>query len=375
MPRRTLVFGPAYLDRVLRVDRPLLDLRDGPPIDQSVDGHLEFGPGLTLVDPGGATIEVTLPGDWPGPTGSIILSQRLSGGEGGWHRTVIGEAWRDDLGGMGAGFAAALGGELVSALGPDDDPTSRVVADLLAARGVTHRPIRVADREADWTLLVTSAGHGDKLPVGFRGCHSAIDSFAPFSERSCDLRVVAALPNRLAEGVLRAPGAAVRFFAPAMRNVLDRDCPIGRFAGTIDVLSCNRREWESLPDREEVAWRVSILAITDGPLGSLVRFTTPSGEPGIVRVSAFARSCPPRDTNRAGEAYAATLLTTLLDAGWQGGPADESLVRLAAERASVAAALVLDRLDFGFPEPARIDAALRLGRVDPESDGGNDDVR
>ncbi len=375
MPRRTLVFGPAYLDRVLRVDRPLRDDHDGPPIDQSVDGHLEDGPGLALVDPSGATIEVALPGDWPGPTGRILLSRRLSDGEGGWHRTVIGEAWQDDLGGMGAGFAAALGGELVGALGPLDDPTSRVVADLLAARGVAHHPIRVAGQAADWTLLVTSAGHGDKLPIGFRGCHSAIDSFAPFSERPCDLRVVAALPNRLAEAVLRAPGAAVRFFAPAMRNVLDRDCPIGRFAGTIDVLSCNRREWESLPDREEVAWRVSILAITDGPLGSLVRFTTPSGEPGLVRVPAFPRSCPPRDTNRAGEAYAATLLSTLLDAGWLGGPVDESLVRHAADRASAAAALVLDRPDFGFPEPSQIDSALRLGRVDPESRGGNAEVR
>ena len=48
---------------------------------------------------------------------------------------------------------------------------------------------------------------------------------------------------------------------------------------------------------------------------------------------------------------------------------------LAAERASAAAALVLDRLDFGFPDASRIDAALRLGRVDPESRGGNDDVR
>ncbi len=360
MPRRTQVFGPAYLDRVLQVDRPLLNLCEGPPIDQSVDGRLEFGPGLTLVDPVGATIEVVLPADWPGPTGHISLSGRLSGGAGGWHRTVIGEAWRDDLGGMGAGFAAALEGELVSALGPDDDPNSRVVADLLAARGVAHRPIRVADHVADWTLLVTSAGHGDKLPVGFRGCHAAIDSFAPFVDHRCDLRVVAALPNRLAEGVLRLPGAAVRFFAPAMRNVLDRDCPIGRFAGTIDVLSCNRREWETLPDREEVAWRVSILAITDGPLGGVVRFTTPTGEPGVIRLAAFPRSSPPRDTNRAGETYAATLLATLLDAGWQGGPADESLVRLAAERASVAAALVLDRLDFGFPEPDQIDAALRL---------------
>jgi hypothetical protein len=46
-----------------------------------------------------------------------------------------------------------------------------------------------------------------------------------------------------------------------------------------------------------------------------------------------------------------------------GDLADESLVRLAAERASVAAALVLDRLDFGFPDTSQIEAALRRGSV------------
>jgi hypothetical protein len=56
MTRRTLVFGPAYLDRVLRIDRPLLPAELGGPFDQSVDGRLEFGPGLTLSDPSGAQV-------------------------------------------------------------------------------------------------------------------------------------------------------------------------------------------------------------------------------------------------------------------------------------------------------------------------------
>ena len=115
MPRRTQVFGPAYLDRVLRVDRPLLDPRDGPP---SIRASTAAGvrSGLALVDPAGATIEVNLPADWPGPTGGSSSPDGSPTATGdGSHR--IGEAWRDDLGGMGAGFAAALGGELVSALG------------------------------------------------------------------------------------------------------------------------------------------------------------------------------------------------------------------------------------------------------------------
>ncbi|HKI43281.1 MAG TPA: hypothetical protein VKA66_23585 [Mycobacterium sp.] len=41
--RRVAVFGPAYLDRVLRVNRPLIDPSLGSPIDQSADGEWRFG--------------------------------------------------------------------------------------------------------------------------------------------------------------------------------------------------------------------------------------------------------------------------------------------------------------------------------------------
>ena len=120
-----------------------------------------------------------------------------------------------------------------------------------------------------------------------------------------------------------------------------------------------------LPDREEVAWRVSILIVTDGPAGSWARFTRPEGEPGVVRVPAFPRDRPPRDTNRAGEAFAASLVRALLTQGWEpaSAVADEDLVRRAMQRGSAAAALVLDRADFGFPGAEEIDAALRAGKV------------
>jgi len=276
-------------------------------------------------------------------------------------------AWQDDLGGMGAGYAAALNGTLCSALGPESDPTSRAISRRLAEAGIDHHPIRVAGRSADWTLLVTSGEFGDKLPIGFRGCHAALapEAIDVMAQRPCDLRVVASLPNQLVARVLRTPGAAVRFFAPAMRNMLDRDCPISSFAASVDILSCNRREWETLEDREQVAWQVSILAVTDGPDGSIVRFTTPAGEPGLLRVPAFPRNLPPRDTNRAGESYAATLVSSLLDQGWiaRSGVVEEGIIGAAAARASVAAALVLDHIDFGFPLSAEIDSALFKGCV------------
>jgi ribokinase len=268
---------------------------------------------------------------------------------------------------MGAGFAAALGGVLHSALGPAADAMSQTISRLLASADVPHEATRVALHPADWTLLITSGPFGDKLPVGFRGCHASLapDAFDALANDACALRVVASLPNRVAASVLSRPGAGARFFAPAVRNMLDRDCPVSSFAASIDVVSCNRREWELLDDREEVAWQVSVLVVTDGENGSTVRFTTPQGEPGRLLVPAFPRDRPPRDTNRAGEAYAAALVATLLDHGWQAasGVVDPDLILLAAHRASAAAALVLDRVDFGFPSPAEVDRALEAARV------------
>ncbi len=145
----------------------------------------------------------------------------------------------------------------------------------------------------------------------------------------------------------------------------DRECSVASFAASIDILCCNRSEWETLEDRESAAWQVSILAVTDGPAGSTVRYTTPSGDSGRLHLPAFPRGRPPLDTNRAGEAYAATLISTLLDHDWRAatGVVEESLMQVAAERAAAAAALVLDRALFGFPTPAEIDRALQEGSV------------
>lgn len=264
--RSVAVFGPAYLDRVLRVDRPLFEPGSGPPSDQSVDGVWKFGTSGTvnLVDPSGYTLEITVPDDWPGPTGEIQLSRPLRSGIEG-RRAMRGLQWRDDLGGMGAGYTAALRGTLSSVLGPESDPTSQAIAGWLARLGVVHYPIRAPDHPADWTLLITSGEFGDKLPIGFRGCHAAVGahSFDALAAQPCDLRVVASMPNAVAAHILRAPGARVRLFAPAMRNMLDRDCPISSFAAAIDVLCCNRVEWETLEDREAAGWLVSILVVTD----------------------------------------------------------------------------------------------------------------
>ena len=366
--RRVQVFGPAYLDRVLRVEGPILGASPGPPLDQSTDGTWKFtsSRGIDVIDHSGYTLAIDVPDDWPGPNGEVRLNSIIRAGAEG-RRSLRGLEWHDDLGGMGAGYAAALNGELVSALGPLDDVTSVAISERLDQHGVPHHAIRIADRPADWTLLISSGAYGDKLPIGFRGCHAAIEPtpLVALTEGECDLRVVASLPNELAANVLRLPGAGVRLYAPAMRNMLDRDFPVGRFAASIDVLCCNRIEWETLEDREEVGWQVSILVVTDGPRGSTVRYTNPSGDCGFLRVAAFPRRLPPRDTNRAGEAFGATFIASLLDQGWNAasGVVGEELIRAAATRASAAAALVLDRVEFGFPSGGEIDRALSAGCV------------
>ena len=367
-----LVLGPAYLDRVIRVDRPLLDptTRVGP-IDRSVDGRWVAGDPsaagrIRLVDPADSTLEVDPPAGWPGSVGAVVLARRFAdrGAVGSFRRAVRGVGWSEDLGGMGAGFAASLGGTLISALGPPDDPTSRAIAGLLGRAGIRHEPIRVGGHAADWTLLISSGPHGDKLAIGFRGCHAAWTDFDPWRDRSSRVRVVAALPNRVAAEALGAPGASqVRAFFPAARNMLDRVDPLARFADRFDFLSCNRGEWDDLGDQAAALERVPVVAITDGPRGALVRFVDEAGMPDRVEVPVMPRTRPIVDTNRAGEAFGSTLLATLVEAGWTPGPAHADLIRSAAWRASAASAIVLGRSDFGFPTPDEVDRAVRAGRV------------
>ena len=363
----TLVFGPAYLDRIIRVDRPLIDPSFGlPPIDGSVDGAwLEAKPDglIHLVDPAGASISVEPPERWPGPIGTIAVSRSVFGPQGS-RRKVRGIVALDDLGGMGAGFASSLGGTLISALGSVEDPTSRAVVALLARAGIEHEPVRIEEHPADWTLLISSGEHGDKLAVGFRGCHAAWSDMNPWFDRHCRLRVVAALPNRVVARALGADGSSrFRAFFPSSRNMLDRVDPVENFADQVHFLSCNRAEWNDLGNQVTSFDRVAVVAVTDGPAGASVRFHNLVGSRDEIQVPAFRRVGPIRDTNRAGEAFASTLLSTLVEADWTPGPMSADLIREAATRGSAAAALVLGRTDFGFAAKGEVDLAVRRGWV------------
>jgi len=367
MDSNGIVVGPAYLDWVLRVDRPLIEAASGP-IDRSTRGrwdpedpndpHL-----LTLRDPREVRLEIEVPADWDRGQGVIRLADPLSPGLSAVTRRLKTLEWDVDLGGMGAGYAKALNATLVSALGPESDLTSRRITEKLAAAGVRHEPIRVPDHPADWTLLVTSGPFGDKLPVGFRGCHAAVKDFLPERKTSCGLFVAASLNNVQIQAVLDRIEAETRLFAPSIGNMRDSP-PVSAFADRIDALCCNRLEWEALTDRGTVERTVPLIAVTDGPKGGRISYRNRHAERSTLEFAAFPRRRPPADTNRAGEAFASTLIRSLRDAGWRRGALEERPLRAAVARASAAAALVLDRLDFGFPGVAEIDAALARGLLE-----------
>jgi sugar/nucleoside kinase (ribokinase family) len=394
-----IVYGPAYLDRVLRVDAPLLDPALGGPLDRSIEGSIESarldGP-LALRDESGACLTIDPPPDWPGPRGVVRSKGRLvDPGAGPWSRHLCAESWHDDLGGMGAGFARALGGTLVSALGGDDDAMSCAIAALLAREGIDHRPIHLAGHPADWTLLLTSGPHGDKLPIGFRGGHAALGPAHLPDPRSLDatqgpiLVVAAGLPNPLTRAILElwtdpepwnvwmSPArewvdrCVIRAFAPALRNVRDRADPVASIAKYVDIFACNREEWEAMTDADRTALEAGarIVSITDGPRGAQIRRRSLVTGWAALDIAAFPRAAPPRDTNRAGEAFASALWIDLLDGGYRGASVDLSWLARAGRRAAAAAALVLDRERFGFPAPEEIDAALEAGHVAAPSSG------
>ncbi len=235
---------------------------------------------------------------------------------------------------------------------------------LLERAAIPHEPIRCAGHPADWTLLISSGPHGDKLPIGFRGCHAALTAadLERWEKATARVRVVAGLPNRVARVALTRDPRTVRAFFPNSRNMRDRADPVAAFADRIDLFGCNSGEWRDLGAAAGRLDDVPVVAITDGARGATVRFRAIGGGRDAVTVPAFPRRGPILDTNRAGEAFAATLLATLLTDGWAPSiGTDRGRVEFAAARASAAAALVLGRDDFGFATAEEIDEAVARG--------------
>lgn len=375
---KVFVAGPAYLDRVLAIDESLLERapKDSP-VDRSVDGRFAAGESrrrsLELVDASKSTIAIKLPESWPGPSGTIEIATDWTSDSSpcedqtktsnSFQRAIESSSWHDDLGGMGAGYAAALGGTLHSALGAGPDPIGTRIAAFLNDQSIEHHPIFIPRRPSDWTLLITSGRRGDKLAIGFRGAHDAIERLPDSWTQPCDLRVVAGLPNRILAEAFQVDDKSIHMFAPSIRNMRDRSPSVESLAGKFDLICCNRLEWETLGECRAIERSTPIIATTDGANGCRIRFWDRDGVRREIIEPAFPRARPPRDTNRAGEAFASTLVTTLIEANATLDRIDPALIQAATIRASAAAALEIDLVRFGFPSRFAIDRAVQDGMI------------
>jgi len=374
------VIGPAYLDEIIEVEGALCGdewLRAALP---GVTGPVRIDytrteatrsvcdePGVALVveSPGGDRIRVTDPGCAAGR--KLVTSEqrlvdvgslrRLAGAEGEREiplldTRVARRAVRSQLGGMGAGYALALGGRLVLPVGSSEGKTDEeggLICGLLGDSGIPFSAVPVEGAETDVTTLLWSTA-GDKLPVGRRSASLKVSTGALLARAGTpDICVVTSLPNETARKLLAAlPGWTV--FTPSMRNV--RQGPLAETAGLADAMSMNRTEWSSVPDRDAVEEHCPLIAVTDGPRGASVGFRTARDTREWVDVPA-AQVTQVLDANHAGEAFTAGFLGALIEMmgleGLREGRYRAETVREAARQGCLAAALELGIRELRFP--------------------------
>lgn len=362
-----LIYGPAYLDLVMRTACPLVG-PGRPPLDKSVDGCLaaDLGPqtSLTLQAPDHKWLNIS--GLSPGlhPTGTLHLSHPVLDLA---EMTVEPIEIASDLGGMGAGFAAALGGVLVSALGSADDPSKLLIEASLKQHRIDHRPVIVPQSATDWTLIVTSGPHGDKLPVGLRGCHARLTAQQMLQPGPWGVVVAASLPNSLLAELFISHQSSLRLLAPAMRNCRDRTTPLGHLAGLAELLCLNSHEWQELQPEDRQIWLDSnaMIAVTQGSDGAEILWVNERGQRLKHHEPVFPRSMPPVDTNRAGEAFAAFFLEELIGQGWSKARpgVTQKMIASAARAGAAAAGLAINMPRFGFPTATQLKSTLELGRI------------
>lgn len=359
-----LVFGPAYLDIVIRVAEPIADRS----IDLGCDGHLvpDRIDRLEIVCPNGASVKIPGLRGTACPTGRLMAANDIV--PSGLRRTIAVVETLEDLGGMGAGYAAALGARLFSALACPGDPLSARVRKALEHQGIEHIPVRFDEiARADTTIILTSGASGDKMPIGLRGCHASLAAEDVLGHDSAPIVVVASLPNAVMDVVLREHHRSLRILAPSARNCRERDDALGRLAAVTDLLALNAGEWAELTEADRRAFEESaaILSVTRGPEGAEILWRNERGERESHFEPAFPRHRPPVDTNRAGEAFASHLILKLVEEGWSHvrQSVDAQTIRIAARHASAAAGLVIGMPRFGFPTCEEVERTVSLGEI------------
>jgi len=338
-----LIFGPAYIDVVLTLDRPLL--AEGPLLDQSLpaarmiprdDGVAE------VIDPAGDRLVCLLPPEYAEFAVTCELDELLPAGASQVTEYSVTCAVRR-LGGMGAGYAKALGGLLRMPIG--DDAVGREVLELLAAHEIDAIPALLPGCASDTSLLLQTP-QGDKLAIGVRRAMTrwqASEEDHVFTKKAAAL-VFCGAPNALMTAVLEQAPDILVVCAPALRNIRDRSVPLIGLAAMIDYLTLNKLEWEQLEGAERMRKKVPVITVTEGATGSRILLGGREIHLPAVPVAG------PRDANRAGETYGAAFLRMLLEvcptfpAGLTPRIAEQ-----AGRHAAAQAAKQLVMHDFGFP--------------------------
>jgi sugar/nucleoside kinase (ribokinase family) len=356
------VIGPAYLDEVVEVEGalcPEADVR----IDYSrTEAHrtplAEPGTFLLIESPGGDRIRITDPSAQSGSR-IILAEERIVDAAGPappLRSEVALSGQRAMLGGMGAGYALALGGRLVLPLGGELGREGREICRLLDAHGIAYRAVQVPGQPTDTTVLIWSSA-GDKLPIGRRTASAAVRSEALLAQCSpADVTLVTSLPNATAARLARALRGWV-MFTPSLRNV--REGGLGEIAARVNAMSMNRIEWQGA--ERQVGERCPLVVVTRGAEGASVRFRDKRGALRWVSVPA-GPVAEVLDANHAGEAYTAGFLAALVERQWpeamRAGAYSPEAVREAAWRGALAAALELGMRELAFPSRDEV-AALR----------------
>ncbi len=351
--RRILVFGPAYLDVVVEIDGPLVA---GTLLDQSLPAH-DSTPRddgrIVLAGDNGDHLVFTLSDDVAAYAADYTLAEPVLARVG--ESVAVTGAFPvthcvAQPGGMGAGYALALGGLLCAPFGegegeafatPDGVGLELMVSLIL--QGVPVFPRLISGCPSDTSLVIISS-RGDKLAVGVR---RTMTRWRPTAEdrtlvENVDALVFCGAPNAFVAEVLSWDFGVPVMCAPALRNVLDGEMPLADLAGGIDYLTLNALEWAHCAGQEILRAQVPFISVTDGPRGSRLLLSDRDIFIPAVRVDG------PVNANRAGETYGATVFTLLLDAFPD--PIPPARAEAVGRRASERAAEQLRMAGFGFPE-------------------------
>jgi len=341
---RPLVYGPAYLDLVVTIDRAFCTSQR---VDKSIKVNAvtpNTAGAIRLRGENGDDLHFPLPVEFHEYAADCYLCETVLNND-----ELISDSYRVisvkcQLGGMGAGYALALHGLLRHPLGTDT--RGEFVRDALQRNGVTALA-EISPGTSDLSLVILGAE--DKLTMGLRprmtAWRATAEDIAHVSAASA--LCICGAPNALTAILLPHARNIPTMLAPSRRNIDDQVTPLADFAGAFSYLSLNRLEWEELPERQRWQRNTQVITITDGPHGC--RVLLPTGDE--FSLPALPHNGP-ADTNRCGETFAAAFFRTLLRESptfhQHGVP--PSLAMIAAEYALAQAAKQLDIFEFGMPK-------------------------